>query len=106
VARLPRLHVSLERRKSRRSRIFEPARLLDHRGDKQAHVLDISTTGLLLHAPHAPKLGQHIGISFAGEAVVGRVAWIDRRYFGVALLEPLDERTVLRIIAGSARVAA
>ena len=80
---LARFGLSLwDRRKSRRHRLFEPAALFDHKGERRAHVLDLSTTGLLLHAKKPLKPGQRVALTFAKLGVVGQVVWAEASIAG------------------------
>lgn len=90
-----------ERRKSRRHRLFEPATVFDAKGEKRAHVLDLSATGLLLHSSKPLSPGTNIALTFAKQPVVGRVMWADHRYCGIAFLEPLTEERVREIVANA-----
>ena len=94
------------RRKSRRHRLFELATRFDRKGERRAHVLDLSTTGLLLHADKPLEPGQRIALTFAKLGVVGRVVWAEGRYCGIALIQPLEDRQVQEIVAGASSAQA
>ncbi|MBV9843093.1 MAG: PilZ domain-containing protein [Sphingomonadaceae bacterium] len=78
--------------------MFEPAILHDGQTEREAHILDLSVDGALLHAHQPPRNGIGITLRFGRTTALGRVAWIAGNHLGVAFLNPLPVTTVEEMV--------
>jgi PilZ domain len=83
-----------DRRKSKRFRVFQQATLIDGRGSRRVHILDLSATGLRAHAEKPPQPGQLFTLQFRGTSVIARAIWSAGADFGVEFVTPLDEQAL------------
>jgi len=94
-----RLAALLDRRKSRRRRIFLQATLMVGAVVQAAHLLDVSESGALLHVEQPPKVGFGVTIKAAGVELLARVVWVEGGYIGVAFVHRLTPECVERLAA-------
>jgi len=98
MTNLPRYGLScFDLRKNKREKIFEPGAIEDGGGKRRAHVLDFSATGALAYAETPPVPGNILVLRFAGQALAGRVAWVENRHFGFVFAAPLSAEAVDRV---------
>ena len=84
-------------RGSRRLKVFQPASLRSGDGCVRVHLLDVSHTGLLGHAPVPPWPGERVELDIPGLLVAASVRWRDGRRFGVQFDTPLGDDQLARL---------
>lgn len=72
----------------------------DH--DLRVHLLNVSTTGALVHAALPPVRGTAVCIQIGSRAVDARIMWVEGNRFGVAFDRALDA-TLLESLLATAR---
>ena len=98
-----RLAALLDRRKSRRRRVFLPATLVVGAVAHAAHLLDVSESGALLHVEQPPGVGLGVIIKVAGVDLLARVVWIEGDYIGVAFVHRLTAESVEGLAAADTK---
>jgi len=98
-----RLAALLDRRKSRRRRVFLSATLVVGASVQAAHLLDVSESGALLHVEQPPNLGLGLTIKVACVDLLARVVWIEGDYIGVAFVHRLTAESVESLAAADAK---
>lgn len=58
------------------------ARLRHERGWSNARILNISSRGLLVHAPEAPRRGSYVEVCKGQHRIIARVVWASEGRFG------------------------
>ncbi len=85
-------------RTAHRHKTFEPITLVTERGDLRAHVLNVSTTGALIHAAGGPAAGERCTLFLAGREVAAEVIWVGGPRFGVAFRGALTPDELARLL--------
>lgn len=81
--------VTVPKRKPKRSRVFLTAEVDSGMGPVTARIRDISRSGALVEADPAPESGTRVRLKCGDTVVDGRVAWAERRWFGLEFVTPL-----------------
>lgn len=82
-----------------RLKIFQPVELDAGAGPLRAHLLDLSTTGALVHANSAPTLGASVRLLIEGQPPrAARVMWCNGARFGIAFTTPLADAQVEAVL--------
>lgn len=66
-----------------RRKVLVSARLRDGLGWTSARILNVSSRGLLLRSPRAPRRGAYVEVCHGPHRIVARVMWVNRDRFGV-----------------------
>jgi hypothetical protein len=82
-----------------RSKLFQPTTMRGPAGETRAHLLDLSSTGALVHATAPPMVAARIQLRCGGELRAGRVVWVRGHRFGVVFSVPLSPAEVARAVA-------
>lgn len=72
------------------------ARLRHERGWSEARILNISSRGLMVHAPQAPPRGTYIELSKGTHRIVARVVWVDCDRFGAMTQDAVAVAAMVR----------
>lgn len=81
--------LTVPKRSEKRSRVFLAAEIHLGAGPVEARIRDISRTGALLECDVTPGSGDPIEVQCGKTALQGRVAWVDRGWFGIEFEKPL-----------------
>jgi hypothetical protein len=81
--------MGLRSREERRT-IFLKARLRTDDGWRDVTVANISSRGLMLRCPSAPRRGSFIEVRHRGATIIGRVAWSQGARCGVRAQDVID----------------
>jgi hypothetical protein len=78
--------------------LFEPV-LLRHGGlSVRAHMLDLSTTGALLHAERPPPSGAHVSVEGERLFIGAMVVWTRAKRFGLRFDLPIADSVLARAL--------
>lgn len=77
-----------------RHKLFEPLAVRHAGARVRAHMLDLSTTGALLHADHPPRVGAVILIDCPGLTASAHIIWVRAKRFGIRFDMPLSDRVL------------
>lgn len=80
--------LTIPKRAPKRSRVFLTAELDSGTAQTEVHIRDISRSGALVEADDAPDPGSSVRLTCGDMIVDGRVAWVDRGWFGVEFETP------------------
>lgn len=72
-----------------RRKVIISARIRDGAGWSSASILNISSRGLLLHAPKTPRPGAYVEVAKGPHHIVARVVWVKQNHFGVCTQDML-----------------
>jgi hypothetical protein len=97
-------------RKARRLKTFQTASLHVAGGVRRVHLLNLSTSGALVHSDDPPIAGTPCRLDAAIDLGAARVMWVAGQRFGVMFDRPISERNLSLLVEGQvpdgARVAA
>ena len=82
-----------------RLKLFQPTTMRGPAGEARAHLLDLSSTGALVHAAAPPMVAARVQIGCGGEMRAGRVVWVRGNRFGVTFAVPLTPAQVAAAVA-------
>ncbi|SEN23300.1 PilZ domain-containing protein [Sphingomonas gellani] len=85
-------------RAARRRKLFQPAELRHGDMTQRVHLLDLSTSGGLVHITAPPPAGAIVTISCGPLSRSARVAWSAERRIGVAFVRALSDRELEAVI--------
>lgn len=85
-------------RASARHKIFELIVAIIDGHETRAHLLNISTTGALVHSTQPPKTGSVIQLVMNGRDYTARVVWSNSTRYGIAFGSPLAAPIVEAIL--------
>lgn len=85
---------SAEPRVATRRKVFLPAEMKHAAGTSRVHLLNLSSTGALLHADAAPAKGVMVQLSCGKASWLAKVVWTSTKRFGVHHLTPLTPAAV------------
>lgn len=88
-----------ERRAAKRLKTFIPADILLHDALKRVHVLNVSTTGALIHVGCDVPVSDVIKLTVSGADLKGSVAWAQGVVIGVQFYQVINIDTRDNIIA-------
>ena len=88
-----------------RKAVMIDARLRQPSGWSDARILNISSRGLMVHAPQAPKRGAYVEICRGQYQMVARVVWVKDRRFGAVTQDVLPVDSITRGIEAPPRAA-
>jgi hypothetical protein len=89
---------ALRPRIAARHKLFEPV-LLRHGGASvRAHMLDLSTSGALLHAEHPPAPGMHVRVEGERLFVGALVVWTRAKRFGLRFDLPIADAIIAHVL--------
>ena len=78
-----------------RRKVLIKARMRGPNGWHDASILDLSSRGMLLHAPTAAARGAYVEIRRGHHVIVARVAWAHQQRFGVRSQDPVPVEELL-----------
>lgn len=81
-----------------RHKTFEPTTMVTASGELRAHILNVSATGALIHAPGAPARGERCSIVLVGRKIAAEVMWVDGARFGIAFRGALMPDELSRLL--------
>ena len=82
-------------RKHHRHKLFEPATITVSDATRRAHLLNLSTTGALVHCGDPPRIGQWVAIDCGTLRADCETLWIDEeKRFGVRFREPVRQSVI------------
>lgn len=81
--------LTVPKRDEKRSRVFLSADIECGGKVVAARIRDISATGALLESDFAPAQGKTVQVACGKVILQGRVAWVDRCWFGIEFETPL-----------------
>ncbi|NIJ09327.1 hypothetical protein FHS31_002959 [Sphingomonas vulcanisoli] len=81
-------------RNAKRQKIFEPFVICGPKGERRAHLLDISETGALIHSEPSCDRGALVRLSIQDTTVAAQVAWSSPPRFGVTFSQRHSADTV------------
>lgn len=84
-----------------RRKVMISARLRDGFGWTNVRILNVSSRGLLLHAPKTPDRGAYVEVCRGPHRIVARVMWVHQDRFGVYT----QDAVAIDAIAGGGEVA-
>ena len=84
-----------------RLKIFQPIELHTERGCVRAHLLNVSTTGALVHTQSAPGKGSVVKLTIAGEVRSARVVWTNGPRFGAAFVRAFLDTQIQQLVGSS-----
>lgn len=87
-----------QRRHAPRHKMFEPIALNQSGVEKRAHVLDLSTSGALVHCEAPPIEGSYVIIHALGLEASARVRWAKGKRFGIEFSQPLTPAVMETLI--------
>lgn len=96
-------HDPIDKRVARRVRVLLSATLETARGERVAHLLDISSSGAKLDADEPPAADEAITLVRGGIRAPGRVSWVEAHRFGVRFDARLDPALIAEHAASLAR---
>lgn len=85
-------------RAATRHKLFEPIILRLRDGGVRAHMLDLSTTGALLHSTRPPLAGAQVRVESETFVAAARVIWVRAKRFGIRFETALSEISVDRAL--------
>ena len=85
-------------RAARRLKVFLPAMLTRGGVDLRVHLLDISSTGALLHATMAIPANEQIVLRWEGLTWSGTVMWSAGNRFGIAFAREIAEEQIAQVL--------
>lgn len=81
-----------------RYKLFQPTEMSGADGARRVHLLNLSTSGALVHAAEAPAPGTSLTIRCGGNLLSAKVAWTLGRKFGVSFSTPLARAQVEQVL--------
>ena len=81
-----------------RHKTFEPTTLNCGGVEHRAHILNVSATGALIHAPGGPAKGARCTVWLVGRAIPAEVMWVDGARFGIAFRGILSADELARLL--------
>ena len=81
-----------------RHKTFEPITLVAADRELRAHVLNVSATGALIHAPGGPAKGERCTVALAGREIAAEVMWVNGARFGIAFRGTLSPDELARVL--------
>ena len=85
-------------RTATRHKIFEPVAVIIDERETRAHLLNISTTGALVHSVQPPKPGSAIHLEMNGHRYQANVVWSEDARFGITFENHLSAPVVEAIL--------
>jgi hypothetical protein len=85
-------------RTAHRHKTFEPTTLQLAAGEVRAHILNVSATGALIHAPGEPAKGARVTVRLVGRDIPAEVMWVDGARFGIAFRGMLSPDELARLL--------
>ena len=79
-------------------KIFEPILFIADEVEARAHLLNISTTGALVHSTQPPESGSAIQLVMNGSRYQARVVWSDGARFGITFGSHLSAAVIEAIL--------
>ena len=89
---------SVRDRASSRHKVFEPIRLITNQQAHKAHLLNISSTGALVHSATPVQPSDAVELELDDGRHAARVVWCDGSRFGAAFDSALAERLVAALL--------
>ncbi|WP_167073110.1 PilZ domain-containing protein [Sphingomonas vulcanisoli] len=89
-------------RRTRRQKIFQPFILVGPRGERRAHLLDISENGALIHCDPSCDKGALVQIKLPDRSLGAKVAWSASPHFGVIFAQPLSANALSALLQAKA----
>ncbi len=89
-----------------RFKLFQPATMVIANELVRVHLLDLSTSGALIHAPVPPAMAAIVRLECAGRMRMARVVWVAGNRFGIAFALPLQEDQVAGALVQRPAIAA
>lgn len=89
-------------RQNTRFKLFVPTVMDAGRGPERVHLLNLSSTGALVHHGSPPSSGTRIRLECLGVRRLATVMWVNGTRFGIAFALRLNEADVIRVIGGKA----
>ena len=80
---------AVQRRHAQRHKMFEPIALNQSGVETRAHVLDLSSSGALVHCEAPPIEGSYVVIHALGLEASAKVRWARGKRFGIEFSQPL-----------------
>lgn len=81
-----------------RHKVFLPAELRDVHGATRVHLLNLSTTGALLHGEATPNPGTMIQLTCGDTTWLARVVWVQQKRFGVVHIAPFGPKAIAALV--------
>ncbi|WP_242147288.1 PilZ domain-containing protein [Sphingomonas sp. BAUL-RG-20F-R05-02] len=81
-------------RVARRHKLFEPVEIIVEHQPARAHILNISSTGALVHSAMPPATGASVKIKLLGTECAAHVVWSAASRFGVSFDTSIAERVL------------
>lgn len=85
-------------RSAPRHKIFLPTQVYLSTGETRAHLINVSSSGALVHATTTPHCEETIQVALCGALIPARVRWVDGRRFGLSFLQPLGDAQIKQLI--------
>ena len=85
-----------------RVKVFQPVELRIEGTARRGHLLDVSASGALVHAPVPPLAGASVVLVLGTVPHAARVMWLEGTRFGLAFTFRLSEIELERILAAAA----
>ena len=82
-----------------RHKVFLPAEMIGAGGSTRAHLLNLSTTGALMHADTPPASGATVQLRCGTASWSARVVWAADKRFGVVHVTRLSSVTIDALVA-------
>ncbi len=86
-----------------RHKVFLPAELTGADGAVRVHLLNLSSTGALIHAEVPPIPGMTVRMRCGGATWSARVMWTQGKRFGIMNQTPLTPAQTAALVAGQAK---
>jgi hypothetical protein len=99
------MRATLQKRSTRRSRVFLAAVLEVCGSSQEVRIRDVSREGALVETPTPLKQNEDVGLFCGESALAGRVVWVDGVWCGIDFLEPLSG-TLVDYIGNKLKVSA
>ena len=86
-------------RRSRRLKVFLPSEIVIDDAAVRAHVLDISTSGSLLHTGTEPELGSDVVLHLNHDALSAKIVWVGSGRMGIQFTTELTASQIEQILS-------
>ncbi|QNA85238.1 PilZ domain-containing protein [Sphingomonas sp. So64.6b] len=87
-------------RKARRLKTFQTASLHVAGGVRRVHLLNLSTSGALVHSDNPPAAGTACRLDATIDLGAARVMWVAGQRFGVMFDRPISDRSLSLMVEG------
>jgi hypothetical protein len=95
---LRRVEPKVESRRSRRLKVFLPTEIVIDEASVRAHVLDISSSGSLLHTGTEPLSGSEVIVRLKDDALTAKIVWVGAGRLGLEFSTELTDDQIDRIL--------